>query len=109
MLERYKDSLSDLVHLLKVDLKNSAAQREEDIVNDYWRKELKSQPAQSPTSKAKPALASEKKTPANEKSAQQTSNISTINVSKSVQPEPSKTEEMSTSKKENRKLGRELL
>ena len=64
---------------------------------------MKSQPAQRSTSKAKPALASEKKTPANEKSAQQTSNSSTINVSKSVQPEPSKTEEMPISKKGKQK------
>ena len=41
MLERYKESLSDLVHLLKVDPKNSAAQREVDIVKDYWRKVIK--------------------------------------------------------------------
>lgn len=38
MLERYKDSLSDLVHLLKVDPKNTAAQREIEVVKDYWRK-----------------------------------------------------------------------
>lgn len=38
MLERYKDSLSDLVHLMKVDPKNTAAQREIEVVKDYWRK-----------------------------------------------------------------------
>lgn len=38
MLKRYKDSLSDLVHLLKVDPKNTAAQREIELVKDYWRK-----------------------------------------------------------------------
>ena len=34
MLERNKGSLSDLIHLLKVDPKNSAAQREVDIVKE---------------------------------------------------------------------------
>lgn len=37
MLKRYKDSLSDLVHLQKVDPKNTAAQREMELVKDYWR------------------------------------------------------------------------
>lgn len=37
MLKRYKDSLSDLVHLQKVDSKNKAAQREMELVKDYWR------------------------------------------------------------------------
>ena len=53
---------------------------------------MKSQPAQSPTSKAKAAPVSKQKTPTNEKSAQQPSNSSKINVSKSAQPEPNKTE-----------------
>ena len=70
---------------------------------------MKSQPAQSPTSKAKAASASEKKTAANEKSAQQPSNSSKINVSKSVQPEPSKTDEMSTSKKGKQKTRKRMV
>lgn len=37
MLKRYKDSLSDLVYLQKVDPKNTAAQREMELVKDYWR------------------------------------------------------------------------
>ena len=56
---------------------------------------MKSQPAQSPTSKAKEAPANEIKTQANEMSAQQSSNSSKINVSKNVHPEPRKTEKMS--------------
>ena len=70
---------------------------------------MKSQPAPSPTSKAKAAPANEKKTAINDKSAQNSLNSSKINVSKSVQPEPSKTEEMSTSKKGKQKCRKKIV
>ena len=70
---------------------------------------MKSQPAQSPTSKSKAAPASEKRTAANEQSAQQYTNNAKINVSTSVQPEPSKTEEMSTSKKGKQKTRKRMV
>ncbi|KAL4222400.1 Sperm associated antigen 1 [Mactra antiquata] len=40
MLKRYRDSLEDLKHLLQIDGKNTAAQKEMDIVKNYWREEL---------------------------------------------------------------------
>ena len=69
---------------------------------------MKSQPAQSPTSKTKEAPANEKKTPANEKSAQQSLNSSKINVSKNVHPEPCKME-MSTSQKGKQKTRKRIV
>jgi hypothetical protein len=37
MLKRFRDSLTDLIHLLRVDPKNGAAIREVELVKDYWR------------------------------------------------------------------------
>ncbi|KAK3587971.1 hypothetical protein CHS0354_014488 [Potamilus streckersoni] len=40
MLQRYKESLKDLKHLLKIDPQNTAAKKEMDLVKDYWRQDL---------------------------------------------------------------------
>lgn len=114
MLKRYKDSLSDLVHLQKVDPKNTAAQREMELVKDYWRQELKSRPTESPSSTASKA-ANEIKTSkvkghssSNEKSAQVAAS-SKPSAPKAAQQESSQTEEKSNSKKGKQKTRKRMV
>ncbi|XP_033761832.1 sperm-associated antigen 1-like isoform X2 [Pecten maximus] len=40
MMKKYKDSLEDLTHLLKIDPKNAAAKKEMTLVKNYYREEL---------------------------------------------------------------------
>jgi len=38
MLGMYREGIEDLKHLLAVDGKNTAAQKEMEVLKDYWRK-----------------------------------------------------------------------
>lgn len=40
MMKKYKESLEDLTHLLKIDPKNAAAKKEMTVVKNYYREEL---------------------------------------------------------------------
>ncbi|XP_061185926.1 sperm-associated antigen 1-like [Saccostrea echinata] len=118
MLKKFKDSLSDLVHLLRVDNKNTAAKRELELVKDYWREELKSRPPQSSSSdsnedEAKPSK--EDKTSKvkgqssiNQKSSQsQTSSKSSL--PKAKHQEASKSEEKPEPKKGKQKTRKRMV
>ncbi|XP_064614631.1 LOW QUALITY PROTEIN: sperm-associated antigen 1-like [Liolophura sinensis] len=70
MLSQYKDSLSDLTQLLKLEGKNSAARRELDLVKQYYREELeKLKASKTPTSSSNKEGA---KSDASEKSSKKT-------------------------------------
>ncbi|KAL3832002.1 hypothetical protein ACJMK2_023686, partial [Sinanodonta woodiana] len=59
MLQRYKESLEDLTHLLKLEPQNTAAKKEMDLVKNYWRQDFAKIKEQMPSGIApKPQSAS---------------------------------------------------
>ncbi|XP_062574772.1 sperm-associated antigen 1-like isoform X2 [Saccostrea cucullata] len=119
MLKKFKDSLSDLVHLLRVDNKNTAAKRELELVKDYWREELKSRPPQSSSSDsneeeaAKPSNEDKKskvkgQSSANQKSSQPQAS-SKGSLPKSKHQESSKSEEKPEPKKGKQKTRKRMV